>query len=79
MAECRSRLKNRAMLRNLTRLVPIIENGTRWSGKYQMLARFNLIYDELRCVSENESSTVAMNFPQLSRIKLLDMRSNLKK
>lgn len=33
MMDCRSRLKNRAMLRNLTSLAPIVENGTRWSGK----------------------------------------------
>eukprot|EP00171_Calliarthron_tuberculosum_P003916 IDg3916t1 len=61
MSDCRSRLRNRAMLRNLTRLVPVIENGTRWSGKYLMLKRFNRIYDELRNVAEQEHSTVAMN------------------
>lgn len=61
MSDCRSRLRNRAMLRNLTRLVPVIENGTRWSGKYLMLQRFNRIYDELRCVAEQEHSTVGMN------------------
>eukprot|EP00171_Calliarthron_tuberculosum_P009475 IDg9475t1 len=61
MSDCRSRLRNRAMLRNLPRLVPIIENGTRWSGKYLVIQRFNRIYDELRNVAEQEHSSVAMN------------------
>lgn len=61
MSDCRYRLRNRAMLRNSTALSPIIENDTRWSGKYLMLERFNRIYDDLRKVAEDENSTVAMN------------------
>ena len=61
MTDCRSKLRNRAMLRNLTTLSPIVENKTRWSGKYMMITRFCRIYDSLRTVAENEQSTVAMN------------------
>ncbi len=65
MIDCRTKLKNRALLRNLTSLSPIVENKTRWPGKYQMLSRFCKIYDELRNAAESEQSTVAMNLTTL--------------
>lgn len=61
MVHCKSRIKNRAMLRNLTALSPIIEGKTCWSGKYLMLSRFVRIYDSIRSVAENEHPEVAMD------------------
>lgn len=40
MAYCRSRLRNRAILRNITTLVLVFENKTRCSGKFLMPQRF---------------------------------------
>lgn len=40
MMDCRSKLRNRSMLINLTTLVPKVDNETRWSGKYLMLRPF---------------------------------------
>ncbi len=62
MANCRSGLKNRAMLRNLTSLSPIIENRTRWSGKFAMLTRFFRIYDSIKKVAVDENFDIVMNF-----------------
>lgn len=61
MTEVRSRLRNRAMLRNLTTLCPIVYNNPRWSGKCYILRQFCRIYDLLRTVAESEASTVTMN------------------
>eukprot|EP00171_Calliarthron_tuberculosum_P002904 IDg2904t1 len=61
MSDCRSGLRNRAMLRNLTALAPVVDCKTRWSSKYVMLERFSRICDSLRKVAEEENSTVAMN------------------
>ncbi len=61
MSECRGRMRNRAMLRNLTALVPVTDCKTRWSGKFLMLDRFNRIYDELRAIAEDEESNLTMN------------------
>lgn len=40
MTNCKRRLANRAMLRNLTHLNPITPNATQWSGMSHMLTRF---------------------------------------
>lgn len=61
MTDVRGKLRNRAMLRNLTSLCPVVENKTRWSGKCHMLRRFCVIYDHLRAVCEQENATVSMN------------------
>ena len=76
MNDCRSRLRNSAMLRNLTRLVPVTESGTRWSGKYLMLARFNRIYDELRTVAEQSDFGVAMNLSSAFKSKVQRVMKN---
>ena len=61
ISDCRSKPRNRAMLRNLNALVPRFDSNTRWSRKYLMLERFSRIYDSLCEVAETEESTVAMN------------------
>lgn len=40
MTSARARLKNAAILRNITDLRPRIDNTTRWSGKYYILNQF---------------------------------------
>ena len=47
MTDCRSELKNRAALKNLTDLKAIIHNKTKWSSKGEMLKRYNRIYKVL--------------------------------
>jgi hypothetical protein len=56
MLSAKRKLKNAALLRNLTNLKPVIHNKTRWSGKHFMLTRFLRIRDELIEVADNEES-----------------------
>ncbi len=50
MKSCGCKLRHRAMLRNLTKLEPIVSNKTRWSGKCLLVERFCRIFDSLRNV-----------------------------
>ena len=52
MGQCKKKLKNAALLRNLVSLVPILHNKTRWSGKLYMLDWFLKILDELIMVGD---------------------------
>ena len=61
MLSCKQKLRNGALLRNLTDLKPIIHNQTRWSGKYYMMERFLRIRDELLEVSKDHGSNVDIN------------------
>jgi hypothetical protein len=62
MLQCKQRLKNAALLRNLVVLKPIIHNKTRWSGKFQMLARWLRLREPLMMsVSESGDSTLDMD------------------
>ena len=61
MAQCKKKLKNAALLRNLVNLVPVLHNKTRWSGKLYMMERFLKIRDELIAVAEDENSDLQMN------------------
>eukprot|EP00171_Calliarthron_tuberculosum_P005080 IDg5080t1 len=61
MTNCKRRLTNRAMLRNLTHLNPITPNATRWSGMSHMLNRFIRIRDELLTVADLDGATVTID------------------
>lgn len=61
MMDVRGGLRNRAMLRNLTALCPIVDSKTRWSGKCNMLQRFCRVYDDLKAVAKHESSSIVMD------------------
>ena len=52
-------LKNRAVLRKSTTLVPVIRNSTRWSSTYEMLKR----YLELRPMIDSSSIELATLLP----------------
>ena len=53
MVSAKTRLKNAAILRNLTDLKPKLDNDTRWSGKFEVLQRFGRLRDDLIEVSED--------------------------
>ena len=55
MAQCKKKLKNAALLRNLVNLVPVLHNKTRWSGKLYMMEQFLKIHDKLIAVAEGLS------------------------
>ena len=61
MLECKSRIKNRAVLCNLTKCKPIIYNATYWTGKVDMLSQFHIIHDDLETALEHKDTTFAMN------------------
>eukprot|EP00171_Calliarthron_tuberculosum_P012024 IDg12024t1 len=65
MMNCKRRMTNRAMLRNLTQLAPIIHNETRWSGKYHMLRRFATIREQLLAVADTSGATVTIDRRQV--------------
>ena len=59
--ECKSMIKNRAVLRNLTKRKLIIYNATRQTGKVDMLSQYRIIYDDLETALEHEDTTFTMN------------------
>ena len=61
MSQCKKKLKNAALLRNLVNLVPVLHNKTRWSGKLYMLQWFLCIRDKLITVAEDENSDLQIN------------------
>lgn len=67
MTQCKQRLKNAALLRNLVSLSPFLYNHTRWSGKQCMLQRFLRIRDELIEVSDEDRSDLAINSSEASK------------
>jgi len=52
------RLKNQAILRNLTDLKPMLHNKTRWSSKCEMLHRFLEIRPQIISAKDHEDSTI---------------------
>ncbi|KAI0559108.1 Ribonuclease H-like protein [Gracilaria domingensis] len=61
MTQCKQRLCNAALLRNIVNLKPIVHNKTRWSGKFYMLERFLRFCDNLIEVSQDERSNLDVN------------------
>ncbi len=60
MNDCRTEIRNRAMLQNVMSFSFMTENKTGWSAKYFMLKRFNNNYAQLRNVAENEKRNIAI-------------------
>lgn len=71
MKSCKSGLKNRALLRNITDLCPVLNNQTRWSSIYQMLTRYNRIRDALIRVADSSESSLNMNRSSVFKSKAL--------
>ena len=61
MLECKSRIKNRAVLRNLTKRKPTMHNATHWPGKVDVLSQFRIAHDDLETALEHDDATFAMN------------------
>jgi len=61
MKEAKTKLKSAAVLRNLTKLRPILYNKTRWSGKHDMLARFLKIRSELIEASQHDDANITIS------------------
>jgi DNA-binding transcriptional MerR regulator len=61
MRAAKQKLKNAALLRNITDLKPVMHNKTWWSGKYLMLKRLGQIRSELIDVSNAEESDLPID------------------
>lgn len=61
MKSAKSKLKNAAVLRNITDLRPIINNATRWSGKSDMLERYLRLRDDLIEASGEPNADIQMD------------------
>jgi len=61
MKAAKPKLKSAAVLRNLTKLRPILYNKTRWSGKHDMLARFVKIRSELIEASQHDDANIIIS------------------
>ena len=61
MRNVKSKLKNTAVLRKLTKLKPLLSNDTRWSGKVAVVRRFIDIKEQLIEASEHEDSDFFVN------------------
>ena len=75
MNSIKSKNLNAAILRNLTDLRPVLDNKTRWLGKFHMVQRYCRIYDEIVAASlEDESSINISSIASFSKAqKLLGM------
>jgi len=60
MKAAKTKLKSAAILRNITTLKPILYNKTRWSGKYEMIARFTKIRSQLIEASQDDDADIPM-------------------
>ncbi len=61
MKSCKTKLRNRAVLRNVSDLNPVLNNETRWSSTRNMILRYNRIRSELVQVSLSDESNLEMN------------------
>lgn len=61
MTSCKNGLKNRALLRNISDLAPVLNNETRWTSTHNMLKRYNRIREKLISVAKEPDSTFILN------------------
>ncbi len=61
MKSAKVKLKNAAILRNITELVPITDKDTRWSGMYRVLSRFDRLRDYLLEASDEQGCELSFN------------------
>ena len=61
MRAARTRLRNAAVLKNLTDLRPVMHNDTRWRGKRFMSVRFNQIRTELIAAAADDDSDIPID------------------
>ena len=61
MLDFKTKLTNRAMLRNIETLSPVVHNKTRWSEKYLMLKRFLILREKFISVSDSADRLIHLN------------------
>ncbi len=61
MKSCTTGLRNRALLRNITDLSPVLNNQARWSSVHFMLKRYMRIRDALLSVGDSSESSLHLN------------------
>ncbi len=61
MRSGKQKLRNRALLRNLSTLSPVLNNETRWSSTYRMIERFNDIREALIEVADSDDSELVID------------------
>ncbi len=79
MTQCRRRLRNRATLRNLTDLSPVLPCTTRWFGYARTISRYNRLRKELIILTEDENTDLRIDTTLNYTEMLLELKSNLKK
>lgn len=70
MVDCKSKIKNRVVLRNLTVLNPLLYNDTRWSGKYLMLKRFLQFRDQVIEASNSELTNIRVSSSEIFKSRV---------
>ncbi len=61
MKATRTKLRNSAVLRNLTDIRPVMHNDTKWCGKKVMLDRFNQIRTELITAAADDEPEIPID------------------
>ena len=56
MVSIKTKNSKAALLHNVTDLKPILDNKTRWSGKYSMVDPYCQIYEEIVQVSQEDNA-----------------------
>lgn len=67
IVSCNNGLRTSAMLRNINNLHVLVDNNTRWSGKFTILKRFNIIHSGLIEVADRNG--VILKFDRSSKFK----------
>ncbi|CEG36243.1 Tam3-transposase (Ac family) [Plasmopara halstedii] len=72
------KIKNRAALKELTPLSPVLDNATRWSSKYQMLSRYSEILQFVESIvprklqlSPGDNDKIEKLLKKLSQLEIL--------
>ena len=61
MVSIKTKNSNAALLRNVTDLKPVLDNKTRWSGKYSMVDRYCQIYEEIVQASQEDNASIEIS------------------
>ena len=78
MSAAKSKLKNKAMLRNLVQLAPVVPNATRWSGNCDMVSRYVEIRPELIAVRRDEKCDLPIDATNVFADKVKKYGAQLK-
>ena len=78
MNNCKSKLKNRGTLKDLTDPSPITYYKTRWTSKYFMLKRFYQIRDEIIEAERAENTSIQIDASDQFRGQAIEIKAKLK-